>query len=731
MNKWLFIFFSSLSYLADAQNKVNDSIQKHLELPVTVISSSAGDIREEKYFQKIPIPLLQRTTQAQDLPYALNALAGVVVSSDAGTGTGYTDIKIRGTDLTRINVTMNGVPVNDPESQATYFVNTPDLLSSTTGLRIQKGVGVSKNGNASFGASIDIDNLDIRNEQPYLQFQTDGGSFETFRQTLKISTGLLNKICNTTLRVSSLSSKGYIERSSSKLQSIQLTSKVLINKHNQLIFNYLKGREITGQAWGGVLEDSLKTNRRYNELGLMSDGTYYPNQTDNYGQDYYQLFFTHQLSSPWILSSTLFYTRGKGYYEEYKMNQSYSEYGLSNPVFGNDTVVNTDLIRQLALDNHFYGARLSATYLSRLLDAGLYLNANHYLGRHFGEVKWANQGIQPNYRWYDLDAVKTDYNIYAMSEYRFKKNWSVLADIQYRHVNYTLNGFRRNPNLKQDLQFDFFNPKLQLRGQFNKHRVLITTGWVSKEPNRDDIETGSQLPKPEKLWDTEIQWNYTGLKNLVFQTTLYAMEYKDQLVLTGKINDVGAYTRTNIPRSYRRGIELEGAWKSNQEVLEIRLNVALSTNKISEFTEYIDDYDQGIQVLNKYQRTTIGFSPSLVAGGVITVKPFHLGESKNKLYELSLDYLPKWVGKQYLDNTTNQDRSIAAYFVQDVIANLPIRWKNKVCINTRIGVYNLLNLMYVNRGYTFSYRYNQELNTFNYFYPQSGIRGMLGVGIEF
>lgn len=701
---------------------------KNIELPAAMIKDRVA--KDEQATRKIDKQTLERLNQGQDLPFLLNSLSSVVVNSDAGAGTGYTGIRIRGTDLSRINVTMNGVPVNDPESQFTFFVNTPDLLSSAQDLQISKGVGSSKNGNASFGGAITINTMDVQQSEPSFSYMMDAGSFRTLKNTLKASTGLLNDKFIATIRLSSIQSDGYIERSASDLKAAQVTAKYLLSPSTQLSFNYLRGRERTGQAWNGVPQDSLTTNRRYNELGMRNDGTFYDNQTDNYGQDYYQFFVDHSIDKHFSVGSTLFYTRGKGYYEEYRTDQRFSRYGRPDFVAGTDTIRRVDLIRQLWLDNHFYGGRLYLNYVSKKVDAGIYFNYNQYDAKHYGDVIWAQYGFPDKYRWYNLDAFKNDFNVYSMADFKLTDQVRWLVDLQYRHVNYTLNGFRNNPDIRHDLQFNFFNPKSKLSIKGDKHQANWILGIAQKEPNRDDIEASvNNLPVPEKLYNTELNYVYSPNKHWRFFSTLFLMYYQDQLVLTGKINDVGAYTRSNIPESYRVGLELESQWKQPQGKAELALNLALSRNKVLNFVEYIDDYDNGGQLQVNYRESDISFSPSVVAGGRISIFPWRANRM-SRVQLLSFDILPKYVSRQYLDNTSNKSRSIAPYTFTDVVAQYPIAMGSKATLTLRAGAYNVFNALYSSNGYTFSYLYEGTLTTQNYFFPQAGLRWMLGAGIS-
>lgn len=709
----------------------NQDTVRHIELPAAVISQQELNSGISNNLQSQRKSDIKRLNQSKDLPFLLSQFSSVVVQSDAGAGTGYTSLRIRGTDLTRINVTMNGVPVNDPESQATYFVNTPDIASSCRSIDISKGVGYSKNGNGSFGAAISLNTLDVNSEKATGSVTLDAGSFQTLKTSAKISTGLIHQKWISTLRFSSIKSDGYVQRSASDLTGFQWTTKYIFKPGTTLIFNYLKGRERTGQAWNGVLQTEMDTNRRYNSLGIKRDGSFYSNQTDNYGQDYYQLFFDHALNSNFSLGATLFYTKGKGYYEEYKLDQEYETYHLQKPVIGNDTVATADLIRQLWLDNDFIGGRLMLNYFSEKTDFGLYLNYNLYKGRHIGRVIWADAGFPDNYEWYRLPAQKSDVNLYGMLEHRFSPTLHVVTDLQVRSVRYQLNGFRNNPTLNYDLHYQFFNPKANIQWKNQGWLSRMSIGWVSKEPNRDDIEAGADnLPKPEKLLNIEWTFSKTMKQWGLSQVNFYGMFYKDQLVLTGKINDVGAYTRTNISSSYRLGIEMEQVIRLNSRILELAVNAAFSMNKINKFTEYQDDYDAGGQVKKEYHLTDIAFSPNQIIGGRVTVSPFATF-AKYAWSKFAIDILPKFVGQQFLDNTSNVNRKLDPYFIKDVILSCPFTLKNTTVLQAKIGLYNIYNAKYASNGYTYSYRYNQMDNTYNYYFPQAGFHFMAGVGIDF
>ncbi len=736
------IILITLALIALSARAQQDSTFRNIELPAAVIQKS--NPLEETKVKNTEIVItkknIKKLNTAVDVPYLLNQTPSVVVGSDAGIGVGYTNIRIRGTDISRINVNMNGIPINDAEGQGVFFVNFPNILGSANSLSIQRGIGTSKTGYGNFGGAISINNLDVNYKKPHVSLMSDYASFNTLKNSVKVSTGLLNDKFITTARLSRITSDGFIQRSESDLSSIQVTSKYYITPNTSLTFNYLGGKEKTGQAWNGVAESNLDTARTFNELGLKSDGTYYDNQTDNYQQDYYQLFADRMVKNidkrDGVLrfGGALFYTKGKGYYEEYKMQQKYSSYGLKNFVQGNDTVSTTDLIRQLWLDNDYYGVRAYVSYFGKKSQAGLYFNSSRYDGDHFGDIIWADRGIANDYRWYDHDATKTDRNLYGMYSLKVLKNLQFFADVQYRNVQYEINGFRDFPTAKHDLNWNFINPKVEVRYAPSKAtNFALFAARSSKEPNRNDFETSSrQLPKPEELTDIELSWNQKVTKGLKLHTTLYYMQYTNQLILTGEVDDVGAYTRTNTPESYRRGIEVLAIYQPNS-IFSIQGNISLSQNKQEVFTEFLDNYDIGGQRERTFVNTDLAFSPNIVAGGQISIYPFralNTGSKKNVFAESSIDILPKYVGRQYLDNTQNNTRSIKPYSTTDILFTLDRSCKIGT-FKFRGGLMNVLNNLYESNGYTYSYISGGRRQTFNYFYPQAGLRYTIGVGYEF
>ncbi len=662
---------------------------------------------------------IQQLNLGQDLPFILNQHPSVVVNSDAGNGVGYTGIRIRGTDATRINVTLNGIPYNDAESQGTFFVDLPDFASSVSSIQVQRGVGTSSNGSGAFGATINISSNEVTKD-PYAEFNNTFGSFNTWKNTIKAGSGLINDHFTTDIRLSNVTSDGYIDRAKSDLKSLYFSTAYLAGK-TSVRFNLFSGKEKTYQAWNGVPENMLETNRTYNSSGTEKPGDPYDNETDNYTQSHYQLFFSQQLSANFSFNTALFLTRGKGYYEQYKAEEDYSSYSQPYPVYNGDTVFATDLVRQLWLDNYYYGTIYSFQYKagkSQFIFGGGW---HRYDGNHYGKLIWAQNGLSaPVKTWYDLDASKTDLNFYFKQQTELAKYWNLFYDLQYRSVRYNLEGFRNNPSLFVNNNYNFFNPKLGVSYYRNGWNGYLSYSRGAKEPNRDDFETGmEQQPKPEKLNDIEAGLGQQT-KNAEWNATLYYMGYRDQLVLTGQINDVGAYTRTNIPKSFRAGIELQGK-AGITKWLHVSANLALSRNKVQDFTEYIDDYDNGGQKINTYASSDIAFSPNVVGGATIRFIPV-------PRFEISL--VGKYSGKQYLDNTQNENRKLDAFYVQDAGLAYSLQKAFLKEVNFILQVNNIFSRKYEPNGYTFSYLYAGELTTENFYFPMAGINFMAGINIR-
>lgn len=725
---------ATTTLVANAQSDGDTSLlgqQNHLQ-PIEVRSLRAKD---DAPFAKTEISKkdIAKGNNGQDVPYLLQYTPSAVVTSDAGAGVGYTGIRVRGTDGTRINVTLNGIPVNDAESQGTFFVNFTDIASTTGSIQLQRGVGTSTNGSGAFGATMSISNMQ-QYEKAGAELINSVGSFNTLRHTLHAGTGLINDQFQFDVRLSKITSDGYIDRSSSDMKSLQFIAGWTPNKKTSVHFMVMTGKEKTQQAWNGVSQDSLATNRTFNELGVRADGTYYDDQTDNYQQDYYQLFADHQFSNVLTGHIGLFLTRGRGYYNEYRLGQSFSTYGLNDFITpSNDTFSTTDLIRQLWLDNYYYGGVFSLMYEKKNTQVTFGGGFNRYEGEHYGYVKWAQYNVPADYRWYLNDAQKNDANVYLKAQHTINKNLILFGDLQYRNVQYDINGFRDNPTLTPSVNYSFFNPKagvtyLLRNNIFQKQKVYASIAVANKEPNRNDFEANTtELPKHEQLYDVEAGYEVSKQKWNV-SANYYYMSYKDQLVLTGQINDVGAYTRTNVPESYRTGVELQGAVIPTRW-LTIHANATISQNKIKNFTEYYDNYDDpnGNQVMIEHNNTDIAFSPNIIGAGGVTLRPFRKMSMGQKF---EIDLLGKYVGKQYLDNTSSDARSIDAYALGDVRIRYSIKAKPFKELGLNLMLNNIFDKKYESNGYTYSYRYGGENTTVNYYYPQAGFNWLLGLTMK-
>ncbi len=659
-----------------------------------IVNATRADQRTPSTHTNVSQEQIQANNLGQDLPYLLTSTPSLVVSSDAGAGVGYTWMNIRGSDNSRINVTLNGVPVNDAESHGVWWVNMPDIASSTENIQIQRGVGTSTQGAASFGATISLQTSSLE-EKPFAQMFSSAGSFNTLRNTVNFGTGLMADKWAFEGRLSKITSDGYIDRASSDLKSFYLAGGYYGEKTVLKAITF-SGKETTYQAWYGVPGDSLESNRTYNPAGLYADDSgqlqFYDNETDNYQQDHYQLHLTHEFHPSWVANTSLHYTYGRGYYEQFRQNERFSSYDLPNPVIDSVEVSRTDLIRQRWLDNHFYGLTYSLKYNDfGRLEGTFGGGYNIYQGDHFGEIIWARvaKGFDKDHRYYENDATKQDFNAFVKLNYELFDGLYVFGDLQYRNIVYDFVGLGMIEGeitpLDQRADFHFWNPKAGFLYDLNpSNQLYLFAGISNREPVRRDFTESSpeSRPRHETLRNIELGYKY-NTSNMLVGLNFYLMDYKDQLILTGEINDVGGFSRTNIPDSYRMGIELEGAYRFNRFV-EWSGNLTLSRNKIDEFTEYSDVYDEnwqwtGVHV-ETYTDTDIAFSPSVIGSSNIMVNPVE---------NLSLAFISKYVSSQYIDNTMNKDRMIDPYLVND----LKLSWSmENTLFNTAELTFSINNL---------------------------------------
>ncbi|WP_238395304.1 TonB-dependent receptor [Mucilaginibacter sp. 14171R-50] len=717
---------------------------------VTVTATRAGK-NSPTAFTNLSKKDLQKNNFGQDLPYMLAQTPSVVVSSDGGTGIGYTGIRIRGSDGTRVNVTINGIPLNDAESQGSFFVNLPDLTSSVNNIQVQRGVGTSTNGAGAFGGSINIQTA-TRRDTGYTDIGTTVGSYNTMKNTVSLGTGLLGGHFSVDGRLSRIKSDGYIDRASSSLRSFFLSG-AYYGKNSTLRLNVFSGIERTYQAWNGVPDyiigdDTRKDNRTYNELGLMSDGNFYKDQVDNYQQNHYQLLYDQKLSDKLSFSGALHYTKGFGYYEEYKNDADVTDYNLTPVVIGGTAITNTDLVRRLWLNNDFYGVTYALKYQAQSnLNFTLGGAYNRYSGAHYGNIIYTKEsaGIPPNYEYYRDDADKNDFNIFGRGEYKVG-NATLFADMQYRRVYYSFLGFDRNlNNVQQNATLNFFNPKAGITYEFDEHNNIYASIAVGNhEPNRNDYteSTPASRPKAENLKDFEAGYRISG-DGFKGGINLFYMLYKNQLILTGALNDVGGATRINVDNSYRAGIELDGSIKITNQ-LSWAANATISTNKIKDLNialaSYDDDYNPLAPVTQSFKKTDIAYSPSLIVGSEIAYSPVKNG---------SIAFISKYVSKQYLDNTGNinpagystspdvannpyaVNRLLKAYFVNDVRLSYNIHTQAIKNINLGLLVNNVFSKKYEANGATYPEVDSGTLVNYNYYFPQATRNFLASVTFSF
>lgn len=698
---------SALSFLADE----------------VVVSATRASKNTATTYKDLNRAEIAKKNVGQDLPYILNQTPSVVVSSDAGAGVGYTGIRIRGSDATRINVTLNGIPLNDAESQGSFFINLPDLASSVDNIQIQRGVGTSTNGAGAFGASLNIQTT-TRRDSAYAELNNTYGSYNTWKNTVSVGSGLIGNKFSFDGRLSRIKSDGYIDRASSNLKSFFVTG-AYYGKNDILRANVFSGTEKTYQAWNGVTEDLLQTDRRHNDFT-------YDNQTDNYQQDHYQLFYTRNLAKTLTANAALHYTYGRGYYEEYKDDQSLAKYQIKPVVVGGTTIDKSDLVRRLWLDNDFYGVTYSLNYTPKT-DLSFTLGGayNEYKGRHFDEVIWAqfanydaSQSARHIYN--DNDAFKSDFNIFGRANYQIER-FNIFADLQYRNVYYSYFGKDEAGNpAQQNARLEFFNPKLGLTYNIDsKSNVYASVAVGHKEPNRRDFTDSNINTRPKSEQLTDFEFGYRTQQE-VFSMGLngFAMLYKDQLINTGKLNDVGGQTRQNVPDSYRLGLELDGRWQILKN-LSWSATATLSRNKIKEFTEYIyDDADASGKtfVTNTYKNTDISYSPALILSSEIAYNPI-------KNAEIAL--ISKYVGRQYLDNTQAATRILPNFFVNDVRLGYNTSIVGIKNVGLSLLVNNVFSTLYENNGGTYPYLYAGDLSRTNYYYPQATRNFLLSLNVKF
>lgn len=708
------IFFTLVSFLSFSQVKDTTKVN---QLDEVLVSAIRVTTKTPVTFSNLDKKDIQTRNLGQDIPILMNYLPSVVTTSDAGNGVGYTGIRVRGSDATRVNVTINGIPYNDSESQGTFWVNMPDFASSVQSLQLQRGVGTSTNGAAAFGASLNM-LTDSYSDKASGEISSSFGSFNTFKNTVKFSTGLMNDHFEIAGRLSVLKSDGYVDRASSDLKSYFLQG-TYVGKTTLIKALAFGGVERTYQSWNGVDAATLETDRTYNSVGEKFDDNgvfegFYNDQVDNYNQDHYQLHWNEKISDQWSTNLAFHYTKGKGYYEEFVDDWKYknvyfaddskfSFLGLDPITVNGETITSTDYTRRKWLDNDFYGTTFSANYKADKLDVILGGGYNKYEGDHFDQILWAQypSNSQPGDIYDSSYATKTDGNIFAKANYQLLDNLSVYGDLQLRNVHYKTDS--DETGLVND-NFNFFNPKAGLTFEVNKQNALyFSYARANREPNRSDYKNGS--PKPEKLNDFELGWRMRTPKSQV-NVNGYYMHYKDQLVLTGSLDDVGNPIRQNSGDSYRLGIEVD-ATVQFLEKWTVSPNLTLSSNKNVDFVS---------EDLINLGNTNIAYSPNFIAGNILAFSP---------ITPLKLSLLSKFVSEQYMNNIDDTSGKLKDYFVNDFNASYQIKTNSifkSIAINLLVN--NIFNVDYVSNGADYGGGYV-------YYFPQAGSNFLIGLNLTF
>ena len=722
-----------------AQEAVSDSLQTNLQ-EVEITATRATEQTPIAH-TNISKEQLSKMNTGIDFPYLVATTPSVVTTSDAGTGIGYTSLRIRGTDGTRINVTANGIPINDAESHNVFWVNMPDIASSVKDIQIQRGAGTSTNGAGSFGASINL-KTDKFNTHPYANLSGSYGSFNTYKATIGAGTGILHDHWALDMRLSSIGSDGYIERASTKLQSFYLQG-AYYGENTSIRLIAFGGTEQTYHAWNYASKEEMELyGRRYNSCGYMftdSTGTahYYDGQTDNYTQLNTQLLIDHSFTEELKLNIGLHYTKGDGYYQEYKSNRKFKEYALPTYFAGNEEIKKSDLIRKKAMDNHFGGAVFAVTYKNDKVTAIAGGGANRYYGDHFGQVLWVKNYIGdllPDHEYYRNNGTKDDINIYLRSDYRPIDCINIYADLQYRHIGYRINGDNdkwndatdSNQQLAIKEYFNFFNPKAGVSWLLNSNnRLYASVGMTHKEPTRNNYTDGKlhEHPTAERLIDYELGYTFNS-KRFYAGANIYFMDYKDQLVLTGELNEIGEPLAANIPDSYRAGIELTAGVKLACG-FGWNANATFSHNRIKNFTEVLYDDNTYEKWEIHHSDTPLAFSPAIIANNSFSY------EWRGLEAELQSQY----VGKQYMSNYGIESHTLDAYFVTNLRLAYSFKFKGVKKITVGATIYNLFNEEYENNGYAGSgYYTDSEGNRHRYDYAgyaaQAGINAIGHINIE-
>ncbi len=700
------LVLTSLHTRASVENKA-DSIS-NVQLEEVVVSATRAGKNTPLSYSNVGKAELKNNNTAQNIPVVLQTLPSLVAITEGGTGVGNTSLRIRGTDATRINVTLNGMPLNNPESQEVYWVNLPDLSSSLQNIQVQRGVGTSTNGSAAFGASMSLKTVGATSS-PYGEASTAVGSYGTFSSSIAAGTGVLSNGLALDARYSKVLSDGYIRNG--KVDHTNIFASLSHYSDKQLIrLSYINGIQHTGITWNGASpEDIEKYGRKYNSAGMYKDDAgnirYYDNDTDNYYSNILQLMLSRELTDRLSLNVSLSYTNGYGYYENYRAGSDmikgdkYSKFGLDNQVVDDVEYKSSQLIRRKLLSNDFYVANFSLNYNMNPLQLVFGGYWSDFDGSHYGRLPWVkyNQNIEENYEWYRNEGVKKEINFFTKAEYQLNNEFSLFGDIQYRYIDYRMTGTDDDMvDLRSNHYYSFMNPKGGVFYRPNNNSEWYASVAVGqREPLRADLKDavkfgGTKAILPERMIDYELGYRYTNNRGMNLAANFYYMDYNNQMVQTGKLSDSGYKIMENAKDSYRTGIELEAQVPLSPKFI-VGANATFSKNIIKDYTAYYDLYSPGYaeylgQQEEHFDETDISFSPNLVGMASLTYMPI-----KN----MTLNLMGKYVGKQYYDNTSNDDNSLDAYFVSNFVAGYTFDMTSVGSIDLQLVINNIFDKEYI------------------------------------
>jgi iron complex outermembrane receptor protein len=702
---------------------------------VVVTATRAGN-RTPMAYENVEKEEITARNMGQDMGYLLSLTPSLVQSSESGTGIGYTNFRIRGSDPSRINITVDGIPLNDAESQQVFWVNMPSFSSSLSSIQVQRGVGTSTNGAAAFGASVNLQ-TETPSTKAYAEISSTFGSYHTWIHTVKAGTGLIKDRLSFDFRYSNLKSDGYVDYATSDNQSMQFSGNYFTKK-GRIKAGVILGEQHTSISWWGVDELTLDTNRTYNPAGQYvspsGENLYYENQTDNYWQNHYHLVYSTKLTEQLLLNAAVFYVDGRGYYEQFKQDQAVADYYLPGIVVENDTITHTDLVRQKWLDNDFYGGVFSLVYSRdqlKLIGGG---GINRYVGDHFGKIIWMRYAgdTEKDHEWYRNNADKWDGNLYLKANYQISRKLNLFGDLQYRYVNYLMEGIDDDGymrELDQEHRYNFFNPKLGAQLEINPGQVAYASFSIgNREPTRQNFKdaTGDPeaTPLPERLRDLELGYSFSS-RTVAAQLNIYYMNYKNQLVPTGELSQDGYPIMTNVDKSYRAGVELSFGLQPFS-FLEWNASVTLSRNRIRDFVESYIDYDsdtwEGAVSSRELGSVDLAYSPSVISSSDLV---FHLAKA------MDLHLISQYVSEQYFVNTMNEHMKLDSWFVNNLRLDYSFPVKKVGVVGLQFQVNNLFNTLYENNAYGGTWWEDGQEYYWSAYFPQATIHYLAKLSLRF